>query len=312
MTNLAAISLFTLFVLGLLALDLGVFRRSRWPPSFRGALLMSALWVALALAFNLGVYFWRGPQTALEFLTGYILELSLSLDNVFIFALTLTYAAVPPEDQHKVLYWGVLGALVSRGIFIVAGVELVGHFQWVFYLFGIFLVISGLLLLRKKQKQIHPESNPVLRLARKLFSVTKTYEGAFFFVRRNGHLFATPLFLVLVMIETTDVLMAVDSIPAVLAVTRDPFIVFTSNVFAVLGLRSLYFVLARALMKFRYLHIGLSLVLIFIGTIMLGAHFYRPPTWAMLAVICAIVSITIMASLAKRDAVDGKVSTPEN
>lgn len=307
MTNLVAIFLFTLCVLGLLALDLGAFRRSRLPPSFREALLMSALWVALALAFNLGVYFWRGPQPAIEFLTGYILELSLSLDNVFIFALTFTYAAVPPEDQHKVLFWGVLGALVSRGIFIIAGVELVGHFQWILYLFGFFLVLSGLSLLRNKKKQIRPEGNPVLKLARKLFSVTEKYEGAFFFVRRNGHLFATPLFLVLVMIETTDVLMAVDSIPAVLAVTRDPFIVFTSNVFAVLGLRSLYFVLARALMKFRYLHIGLSLVLVFIGTIMLGAHFYKPPTWATLAVICSIVSITILASLAKQEVGEGQV-----
>ena len=312
MTNLAPISLFTLSILGLLALDLGVFRRSRWPPTFRGALLMSAVWVALALAFNLGVYLWRGPQPALEFLTGYILELSLSLDNVFIFALTLTYAAVPAEDQHKVLTWGVVGALVSRGFFIVAGVALVGHFQWVFYLFGIFLVISGLLLFREKKRETRLAGNPVLKLTRKMFSVTENYEGAFFFVRRNGHLLATPLFLVLVMIETTDVLMAVDSIPAVLAVTRDPFIVFTSNVFAVLGLRSLYFLLARALMKFRYLHIGLSLVLIFIGVSMLGAHFYKPPTWATLAVICGIISITIIASLAKGPTMDGKVTTREN
>ena len=269
---------------------------------------MSAVWVALALAFNLGVYFWRGPQPGLEFLTGYILELSLSLDNVFIFALTLTYAAVPPEDQHKVLFWGVLGALVSRGIFIIAGVELLGHFEWILYLFGVFLVLSGLSLLRKEKKQIRPQDNWVLKLARKVFPVTETYEGAFFFVRRAGRLLATPLFLVLVMIETTDVLMAGDSIPAVLAVTRDPFIVFTSNVFAVLGLRSLYFVLARALMKFRYLHVGLSLVLVFIGTIMLVARFYKPPTWAVLAVICVIVSITILASLAKRDAGDGQIS----
>jgi len=302
MTNQAAIFLFILFVLVLLALDLGVFRRSRWPPAFRGALLMSALWVALALGFNFGIYVWRGPQPALEFLTGYILELSLSTDNLFIFALTFTYAAVPPEDQHKVLFWGVMGALMSRGIFIFTGVELVNHFQRVFYLFGIFLVYSGMSLLLKKKKQIRMEGNPVLKLARKLFSVTENYEGAFFFVRRNGHLLATPLFLVLVMIETTDVLMATDSIPAVLAVTRDPFIVFTSNVFAVLGLRSLYFVLARALMKFRHLHSGISLVLVFVGTIMLAARFYKPPTWAVLAVICAIVSASILASVGNRDA----------
>ncbi|HLY63730.1 MAG TPA: TerC family protein [Terriglobia bacterium] len=294
MTNAAAISLFTLFVLGALALDLGVFQRRRKVLTFRQAILASVVWIALALAFNLGVYFWRGPQAGLEFLTGYVLEISLSLDNVFIFALTFSYSAVPPENQHRVLFWGVVGALVMRVIFIVAGVALVTHFRWVFYIFGGFLVFSGISLFREKKENVPPGRNPVMKLARRLFAVTEQYEGALFFVRRNGRLLATPLFFVLLMIETTDVFMAVDSIPAVLGVTTDSFIVFASNIFAVLGLRALYFVLARALVKFRYLHLGLALVLVFIGTTMLGADFYKLPTRSSLAVICAIISLTIV------------------
>lgn len=298
MTNLAALSLFTLLVLSLVALELRVARRPRHF-TFREAALAAVIWIALALIFDAGVYFWRGPQPALEFLTGYILELSLSLDNVFVFALTFTYAAVPPEEQHRVLFWGILGALVMRSAFIATGVELVGHFRWTLALLGIFLVVSGFSLLRKKQKTIYPERNPVLKLARRMFPVTEIYEGASFFVRRHGQLFATPLFLVLVMVETTDVLLAVDSIPAVLGVTNDSFIVFTSNIFAVLGLRALYFVVARALLKFRYLRTGISLVLIFMGTKMVGARFLHVPTWASLSVICAIVAVTILVSLAK-------------
>lgn len=297
MVNALALSIFTLFVLGLLALDLGLIQRRPKVLTFRQAFLVSGAWIALALAFNLGIYIWRGPQPALEFLTGYVLEMSLSLDNVFIFALTFTYAAVPTEHQHRVLFWGVLGALVMRAIFIVSGVELVTHFRWVFYIFGAFLVVSGLSFFRKRKKGLSPARNPALKLAHKLFSVTDDYEGALFFVRRNGYLLATPLFFVLLMIETTDVLMAVDSIPAVLGVTTDPFIVYTSNVFAVLGLRALYFVLARALMKFRYLHVGLALVLVFIGTTMLGADFYKLPTRCSLQVICAIISLTIIISV---------------
>lgn len=299
MTTFLALTLFTIFVLVLLAVDLGAFHRHRRTPRFREALLASAVWVALALAFNLGIYFWRGQQPAVEFLTGYILELSLSLDNVFLFALTFSYAAVPSEDQHRVLFWGVLGALIMRASFILAGVELIAHFRWVLYVFGAFLVVSGLTLIREKERKIRPEHNPVLRLARQLFPVTEKYEGSLFFVRQGGRRFATPLFLILLMIETTDVLMAVDSIPAVLGVTEDPFIVFTSNIFAVLGLRALYFVLARALIKFRYLHVGLSLVLIFIGSTMLGAHFYKLPTHVSLEVICAVVAFTIIISMLK-------------
>lgn len=297
MSNALALSIFTLFVLGALALDLGVFQRRRRALTLRQAILASIVWIALALAFNLGIYFWRGPQPALEFLTGYILEIALSIDNVFIFAITFAYSAVPPENQHRVLFWGVLGALVMRAIFIVAGVELVTHFRWVFYIFGAFLLISGLSLFREKKEGVSPDRNPVIKLARKLFSVSENYEGALFFVRRNGRLLATPLLFVLLMIETTDVLMAVDSIPAVLGVTTDSFIVFTSNVFAVLGLRALYFVLARALMKFRYLRLGLALILVFIGTTMIGSDFYRLPTRSSLAVICAIISFTLVISV---------------
>jgi len=305
MTNLAALSLFTLLVLGLVALELRVARRPRHF-TFREAVLAAVIWIALALVFDVGVYFWRGPQPALEFFTGYVLELSLSLDNVFVFALTFTYAAVPPEEQHRVLFWGILGALVMRSVFIAAGVELVGHFRWTLALLGVFLVVSGFSLFRKQEKTIHPERNPLLKLARKMFPVTETYEGASFFVRRNGHLFATPLFLVLVMVETTDVLLAVDSIPAVLGVTNDSFIVFTSNIFAVLGLRALYFVVARALLKFRYLHAGIALVLVFMGTKMAGARFFQVPTWASLSVICAIVATAILVSLARGPAVSKK------
>lgn len=297
MSDVLALSIFTLFVLGLLAVDLGVLQRRPQAPTFRQALLTSGGWLALALVFNLGVYIWRGSQPGLEFLTGYILELSLSLDNVFIFALTFTYAAVPPKYQHRVLFWGVIGALVMRGAFIAAGVELVTHFHWALYVFGAFLLFSGIMMLRRKKQEKGQGRNRVLKLAQKLFPVTEGFEGSSFFVRRGGRRLATPLFFVLIMIETTDVLMALDSIPAVLGVTTDPFIVYTSNVFAVLGLRSLYFVLARALLQFRYLHVGLSLVLVFIGASMLGAYFYKLATPISLGVICVILGLTILFSL---------------
>ena len=297
MNELLASAIFTLFVLGLLMLDLGVFHRRAHRVSFREALLWSAFWIALSLAFNVGLYFWQGSQAALEFLTGYILEKSLSMDNLFVFALIFGYMAVPEEDQHRVLFWGVLGALVMRGGFIAAGVALISRFHWILYLFGVFLVISGVRFLLQKEHQVHPERNPILRLARKLFSVTEKYEGPSMFVRRNGRILATPLFLVLVMIETTDVVFAVDSIPAVFAVTQDPFIVYTSNVLAILGLRALYFVLTGALSRFRHLRTGLSLVLIFVGAKMLVAGFYRLPIVVSLATILTILAGAILFSL---------------
>jgi len=297
MSNLPALALFTLVVLGLLALDLGVFHRRAHVVSIREATFWTVVWVVLSLGFNVGVYIWRGPQPALEFLTGYILEKSLSMDNVFVFAMIFNFMAVRAADQHKVLFWGVLGALVMRAAFIAAGVALVGRFHWVLYVFGVFLLITGAKLLRGKQVEVHPEHNPVVRLARRILPITQGYEGASFFVRREGRLLATPLLLVLLLVETTDVLFAVDSIPAIFAVTLDPFIVYTSNVCAILGLRALYFVLAGAIRKFRYLRPGLAVVLTFVGVKMLVVRFYKIPVLVSLAVICLILLVAVLASL---------------
>jgi tellurite resistance protein TerC len=299
-SNFYALLLFNLFVLAMLALDLGVFHRRAHVVSLREAAAWSAVWITLSLLFNLGVWFWRGPVPGLEFLTGYILEKSLSMDNVFVFAVIFAYMAVPAADQHKVLYWGVLGALVMRAAFIAAGVALISRFNWILYIFGAFLVFTGVRLFRHEHTEVHPERNPVVRLARRLFPVTKNYEGAAFFVHREGRRLATPLLLVLLMVETTDVLFATDSIPAVFAVTQDPFIIYTSNIFAILGLRALYFVLAGAITKFRYLRPGLSLILIFVGVKMLAVHYYKLPIALSLAIICAILVVAIGASLWER------------
>jgi tellurite resistance protein TerC len=297
MSNAIALTLFTLLVLGLLALDLGVLQRGSRTLSFRAACGWYAFWVALSVAFNLGVYFWRGTQPALEFLTGYVLEVSLSMDNVFVFAVIFSFMAVQAHYQHRVLFWGIVGALVMRGAFIAAGVALVARFNWVLYVFGIFLVITGLKLLVGKQTEIDPERSRILRLARRFLPITPGYEGAAFFVRREGRRLATPLLLVLLLVETTDVLFAVDSIPAIFAVTLDPFIVYTSNVFAILGLRALYFVLAGGIRKFRYLRPGLAVVLMFVGVKMLVAHRYPVPILVSLGVICGILAVAILASL---------------
>ncbi len=309
MSNFYALLLFNLFVLAMLALDLGVFHRRAHVVSMREATIWSAVWIAMSLAFNVGLYFWRGQVPALEFLTGYILEKSLSMDNVFVFAVIFTYMAVPAADQHKVLYWGILGALIMRAAFIAAGVALISRFNWILYIFGVFLVVTGVRLFRQTHEEVHPERNPVVRLARWLFPVTKTYEGAAFFVRREGRRVATPLFLVLLMVETTDVLFATDSIPAVFAVTQDPFIVYTSNIFAILGLRALYFVLAGAITKFRYLRPGLSVILIFVGAKMLAVHYYKLPIGLSLGIICAILALAIGASLWERNRSEQQVLT---
>jgi tellurite resistance protein TerC len=297
MSDLPALALFTLLVLGLLALDLGLFQRRPRTLSFREACGWYVFWVALSIAFNIGIYFWRGSQPALEFLTGYILEVSLSMDNVFVFAMIFGFMAVHAEYQHRVLFWGILGALVMRGAFIAAGVALVSQFEWILYLFGAFLLITGAKLLRGKEVEVHPEHNPVVRLARRILPVTQGYEGSSFFVRREGRLLATPLLLVLLLVETTDVLFAVDSIPAIFAVTLDPFIVYTSNVCAILGLRALYFVLAGAVRRFRYLRPGLAVVLMFVGVKMLVVRFYKIPTLVSLAAICLILLVAVVASL---------------
>ena len=297
MSDLPALALFTLLVLALLALDLGLLQRRPRVLSFREACGWYAFWVALSIAFNIGVYFWRGSQPALEFLTGYILEVSLSMDNVFVFAVIFGYMAVHAHYQHRVLFWGIMGALVMRGAFIAAGVALVSRFEWILYLFGAFLLITGAKLLRGNQVEVHPEHNPVVRLARRILPITQGYEGASFFVRREGRLLATPLLMVVLLVETTDVLFAVDSIPAIFAVTLDPFIVYTSNVCAILGLRALYFVLAGAIRKFRYLRPGLAVVLMFVGVKMLVAHRYPVPILVSLGVICGILAVAILASL---------------
>jgi TerC family integral membrane protein len=288
--------LFNLFVLVMLVLDLGVFHRRNHVVKFREALLWSAMWIALAAIFAVIVYFWRGRAPSLEFVTGYVIELSLSVDNLFVFLLIFRYFQVPTVHQHKVLFWGILGALIMRAIFILAGVGLIRKFHWIIYAFGALLVYSGIKLFRQENAEIHPEKNPLLRLFRRWIPVTKDYEGAKFFVRRPG-LYATPLFIVLLVVETTDVLFAVDSIPAILAITLDAFIVYTSNVFAILGLRSMYFALAGMMELFHYLHYGLSLVLIFVGGKMLVSHYYQIPTEIALGTVAGILIISVVASL---------------
>ena len=289
--------LFNLFVVAILALDLGVLNRRSHRVGFREALAWSGVWIALAAAFAVLVLFWHGRAPALQFVTGYVIELSLSVDNLFVFLVIFRYFKVPDEHQHKVLFWGILGALVARGAFIVAGVGLITRFHWITYAFGALLVYSGIKLLRQGETEIHPEKNPVLRLFRHALPVTKEYVGGQFFTRKNG-LYATPLLVVLLVVETSDILFAVDSIPAVLAITLNAFIVYTSNVFAILGLRSMYFALAGMMDLFHYLHYGLSVVLIFIGIKMLGSHYVNIPTEWALAIVLLVLGASILASLA--------------
>ena len=281
----------------MLVLDLGVFHRRAHTVKFREALAWSAVWIALAGIFAVVIFFWHGRTPALEFVTGYVIEPSLSVDNLFVFLLIFRFFQVPPVHQHKVLFWGILGALIMRAVFIVAGVGLIQRFHWIIYVFGAFLVYSGIKLFFQEEAEIHPERNPVLRLFRRFVPVTKDYEGNKFFVRRAG-LYATPLFIVLLVVETTDLLFAVDSIPAILAITRDAFIVYTSNVFAIMGLRSMYFALAGMMEMFRYLHYGLSLVLVFVGAKMLLSHYLEIPTPVALAAVAGVLAISVIASVA--------------
>jgi tellurite resistance protein TerC len=289
--------LFNLFVLAMLVLDLGVFHRRAHTVKFREALIWSVAWIALAAIFAVVIFFWHGRTPALEFVTGYVIELSLSVDNLFVFLLIFRFFQVPSIHQHKVLFWGILGALIMRAIFIAAGVSLIERFHWIIYVFGAFLIYSGIKLFFQDEAEIHPEKNPVLRLFRRWVPVTKDYVGHKFFVRNPG-LYATPLFVVLLVVETTDLLFAVDSIPAILAITRDAFIVYTSNVFAILGLRSMYFALAGMMEMFRYLHYGLSLVLVFVGAKMLLSHYFEIPTHLALAAVAGVLAISVIASIA--------------
>jgi tellurite resistance protein TerC len=291
--------LFNLFILAMLALDLGVFHRRPHTVTIKEATLWSILWVVLALVFNAGVFIFAGKQTGLEFLTGYLIERALSIDNIFVFVIIFSYFGVPSHLQHKALFWGVLGALVTRSIFIAAGAALIAQFEWVLYIFGAILIVSGWKMMAEKGAEVHPERNVFIRLARKLFPVTTGYESPKFIIRRNGKLFLTPMLLVLITVETTDVVFAVDSIPAVFGVTRDPFIVYSSNVFAILGLRATYFLLAGIMDTFYYLSHGLSLVLIFIGVKMLAAEFIHVDIIISLLIVAAILVVAIIASLVR-------------
>ena len=292
---------FNAFVLALLALDLGVFHRKAHEVALKEAGIWSAVWVAVALAFNWGVYHFMGAQAGLEFLTGYLIEKALSVDNIFVFVLIFSYFAVPAKYQHRVLFWGILGALLMRGAMIAAGAALIEQFHWIIYVFGAFLVVTGIRMATQTERAIEPESNPVIRLVRRLIPITREYHGQRFFVRQEvaGRMrrAATPLFVVLVLVETTDLIFAVDSIPAIFAVTTDPFLVYTSNVFAILGLRSLYFLLAGVVHRFHYLKLGLSAVLVFVGAKMLLADVYKIPVALSLGVVAVLLAASVVASL---------------
>ena len=280
----------------MLALDLGVLHRNARVPTFRRALMWSGMWIAMAAIFALLLSVWQGHAAGLEFVTGYVIELSLSVDNLFIFLLIFQYFRVPAEHQHRVLFWGVLGALVMRAVFILAGVGLIHKFHWIIYCFGALLLYSGIKLARERSPELNPEKNPVLRVLRSLVPVTDDYEGGKFFVRRP-ELFATPLLVVLLVIETTDVIFAVDSIPAILAITLNAFVVYSSNVFAILGLRSMYFALVGMIKMFQYLHYGLAVVLMFVGGKMLVSHYFKIPTLWALVTVAGVLLISVMASV---------------
>jgi tellurite resistance protein TerC len=291
---------FNVFVLGMLAVDLGVFHRKAHCVTPREATTWCFVWVALALLFNAGIYVWLGSEKALEFFTGYLIEYSLSVDNIFVFILIFSYFAVSDTYQYRVLFWGILGALVMRGVFIWTGALLLQHFHWVIYLFGAFLVFTGIKMLMKVEIAVHPEDNPVIKILRRLMPLTSQYEGQSFFAKRDGRWAATPLLVVLLVVESTDLIFAVDSVPAIFAVSRDPFIVYTSNVFAILGLRSLYFLLAGVMNLFVYLRYGLGFVLGFVGIKMLLVDIYKIPIGISLGVVAGILTVSILASVLAR------------
>ncbi|MBF9237134.1 TerC family protein [Hymenobacter sp. BT683] len=289
---------FNVFVIGLLLLDLLVFNRKAHAIKLREALGWSAFWIALSLAFNFLVYRTMGPEAGLQWLTGYLVEKALSVDNLFVFLLIFNYFNVPPQFQHRILFWGVLGALILRAVFILVGGALLAKFHFLIYLLGAFLVYTGVRMgLSGDGPEIDPENNPIVRFLSRHLPITRNMEGGKFFVRRDGVRFATPLFVVLVMVETTDVVFAADSIPAILAITRDTFIVFTSNVFALLGLRALYFALASMMRLFHYLHYGLSLILVFIGAKILLESFFPIPMPVALGVVGGLLLLSVLASV---------------
>jgi tellurite resistance protein TerC len=290
--------IFTAFIIALLLIDLGLFQRKEREIRIKEALGMSALWISLAMAFNVGLYFWHGGESALQFFTGYLIELSLSVDNLFVFLLIFMYFKVPTQYQHKVLFWGIIGAQVMRGLLIGVGVTLIMKFHWILYLFGIFLVFTGVkMAFQDEAAEVRPERNILVRLFKKFVPVTPGYHGARFFLKHDGRRYATLLFIVVLVVETTDLLFALDSIPAIFAITTDPFIVYTSNIFAILGLRSLYFALAGMMNLFHYLRIGLAVVLSFIGLKMLLAEVFPIPIMITLAIVGGVILLSIVASI---------------
>ncbi len=290
--------IFSILVLGMLTLDLTVFHRKAHKESFREAVLWSAVWIGIALLFNLGVFWAFGRQKGMEFLAAYLIEKSLSVDNIFVFVAIFTYFSVDPAHQHRVLFWGILGALIMRGIFILAGLALIERFHWVTYVLGAFLVLTGIRF-AKEEAEVQPDRNPVVRFFREIVPVTATFRGQAFFVREHGRWFATPLMVVLLVVELTDVIFATDSVPAVLAISHDPFIVYSSNVFAILGLRALYFVLAGAMTRFAYLRYGLAAILIFVGGKMLIDDLFKIPISMSLGVIGILLGFSIFLSLVR-------------
>lgn len=288
---------FLAFVLLMLALDLGVFHRKSHEVKIKEALIWSVVWISMAMVFNYGLYVYMGEIKAMEFLTGYVIEKSLSIDNLFVFIMIFSYFNVDTKYQHKVLFWGILGALIMRAIFIFAGVALISKFHWIIYLFGAFLIFTGAKMLVHKDEKIDPNKNPLVRLFKRFFPVSETMHGDRFFVKINAKIVATPLFVVLLLVEFTDLIFAVDSIPAILAISSDPFIIFTSNVFAILGLRALYFALAGITQYFHYIKYGLSAILVFVGVKMVIVDFYKIPVLMSLFTILGILFISVVASL---------------
>jgi len=291
---------FNVFVLGMLTLDLGVFHRKAHVVSLKEAGVWSCVWVGLALVFNFGIYYLWGQEKALEFLTGYVIEKSLSVDNLFVFLMIFQYFNTPAEYQHRILFWGIVGALILRAIFIATGSALLSNFHWMIYVFGGFLVVTGIKMFMQGDEKIEPARNPVVRLFQRMMPVTHNYHGQSFFVSKDGKRQATLMMVVLIVVETTDVIFAVDSIPAIFAITTDPFIVYTSNVFAILGLRALYFMLAGVMEMFVYLKVGLSFVLVFVGVKMILVDVYKIPIGASLGVIGGILLLSVLASLASQ------------
>ena len=290
---------FTIFVLAMLAIDLGVFHRKAHEVRFKEAMTWTFVWITISLLFNVLVWYWFGPVKGLEFLTAYVIEKALSVDNIFVFIVLFTSFAVPKMLQHRVLFWGVLGALVFRAIFIVLGAALLNRFHWMLYVFGALLLITGIKMLVTAEEEVHPENNPMYRFAKRFIPTVSDYEGGNFFTVRNGKRFATPLLLVLIAVEASDIVFAVDSIPAIFAITNDPFIIYTSNVFAILGLRSLYFLLAGVVEKFHYLKIGLAIVLTFVGVKMLGEGFVHQ--WldkeSIIGISLGVVALVLIGSV---------------